>query len=71
MNLKSATEQAGSPGKAGSDAGGSGDLLAPWNLELNAAGITKGSGMRNLCQYLGIEAEETMAFGDGENRSAR
>ena len=22
---------------------------------------------RNLCQYLGIEAEETMAFGDGEN----
>ena len=39
----------------------------PWNLELNAAGITKGSGMRNLCQYLGIEAEETMAFGDGEN----
>ena len=39
----------------------------PWNLELNAAGITKGSGLRNLCQYLGIEAEETMAFGDGEN----
>ncbi len=38
----------------------------PWNLELNAAGITKGSGLRNLCQYLGIEAEETMAFGDGE-----
>ena len=34
----------------------------PWNLELNAAGITKGSGLRNLCQYLGIEAEETMAF---------
>ena len=29
----------------------------PWNLELNAAGITKGSGLRNLCQYLGIEAE--------------
>ena len=23
--------------------------------------------LRNLCQYLGIEAEETMAFGDGEN----
>ena len=39
----------------------------PWNLELNAAGITKGSGLRNLCQYLEIEAEETMAFGDGEN----
>lgn len=39
----------------------------PWNLELNAAGITKGSGLEQLCNYLGIKIEETMAFGDGEN----
>lgn len=39
----------------------------PWNLELNAAGVTKGSGLRELCSYLGIRAEEVMAFGDGEN----
>lgn len=39
----------------------------PWNLELNAAGVTKGSGLRELCDYLGIQPEETMAFGDGEN----
>ena len=42
-------------------------ISRPTPIELNAAGITKGSGLRNLCQYLGIEAEETMAFGDGEN----
>ena len=39
----------------------------PWNLELNAAGVTKGSGLRQLCRYLGIGTEESMAFGDGEN----
>ena len=39
----------------------------PWNLELNAAGVAKGSGLRDLCRYLGIKPEETMAFGDGEN----
>ena len=39
----------------------------PWNLELNAAGVTKGSGLRELCHYLGIGTEESMAFGDGEN----
>ncbi len=39
----------------------------PWNLELNAAGVTKGSGLEALCNYLGIEMNETMAFGDGEN----
>lgn len=39
----------------------------PWNLELNAAGVTKGSGLLDLCDYIGIKADETMAFGDGEN----
>ncbi len=39
----------------------------PWNLELNAKGVTKGSGLVALCDYLGIDVEKTMAFGDGEN----
>ncbi len=38
----------------------------PWNLELNAAGITKGAGCGISVSIWGIEAEETMAFGDGE-----
>lgn len=37
------------------------------NLEINAAGATKGNGILSLARYLGIPAEETMAFGDGEN----
>lgn len=39
----------------------------PWNLELNAAGVTKGSGLTQLSRYLGLELAETMACGDGEN----
>lgn len=39
----------------------------PWNLELNAAGVTKGSGLAQLSRYLGLETAETMACGDGEN----
>lgn len=39
----------------------------PWNLELNAAGVTKGSGLLQLSHFLGLSAEETMACGDGEN----
>lgn len=39
----------------------------PWNLELNAAGTTKGSGLEFLWTYLGLNREETMAIGDGEN----
>ena len=39
----------------------------PWNLELNAAGVTKGSGILRLAEYLNLPVEETMAYGDGEN----
>ena len=39
----------------------------PWNLELNAAGTTKASGLECLRNYLGMAREETMACGDGEN----
>ena len=39
----------------------------PENLEINAAGATKGSALLRLAEYLNISREETMAFGDGEN----
>lgn len=37
------------------------------NLEINAAGATKGEGLMRLADYLGLRQEETMACGDGEN----
>ncbi|MBT9779264.1 Cof-type HAD-IIB family hydrolase [Clostridium sp. MCC353] len=37
------------------------------NLEINAADATKGNGILKLASYLGIPAEQTMAFGDGSN----
>lgn len=37
------------------------------NLEINAAGATKGNGLLNLAAYLGIPIQQTMAFGDGGN----
>lgn len=30
-------------------------------------GVGKDSGIRDICTYLGIDPQETMAFGDGEN----
>lgn len=39
----------------------------PENLEINAAGASKGGALLRLADYLGIHIEETMAFGDGEN----
>lgn len=39
----------------------------PWNLEVNAAGVVKGKGIRHLAEYLGLPMEQTMACGDGEN----
>ena len=39
----------------------------PWNLELNAEGTTKGSGLIRLMNFLGLKRNETMACGDGEN----
>lgn len=38
-----------------------------YNIEVNAAGVNKGSGLVELGKRLGIEREEIMAFGDGDN----
>lgn len=37
------------------------------NIEVNAAGVNKGDALLWLADYLGIAAQETMAFGDGDN----
>ena len=37
------------------------------NIEINAAGATKGNALIWLSDYLGIDRAGTMAFGDGEN----
>ncbi len=37
------------------------------SIELTASGITKGSGIRSLCDRWGITTEETIAFGDHYN----
>ncbi|MEY8356991.1 Cof-type HAD-IIB family hydrolase [Lachnospiraceae bacterium 54-53] len=39
----------------------------PLNLEINALGATKGDAILRLASHLGIEREQTMAIGDGEN----
>ncbi len=39
----------------------------PYFLELAAPGVTKGSGLAFVAEKLGFTAEETIAFGDGEN----
>lgn len=36
-------------------------------IELNPIGIDKGVGLRELCAYLAIPIEETMAIGDNDN----
>lgn len=38
-----------------------------YNIEINAAGVNKGTGLINLGRRLGIRREEIMAFGDGDN----
>ena len=38
-----------------------------YNIEINAAGVNKGTGLVNLGRLLGIRREEIMAFGDGDN----
>ena len=38
-----------------------------YNIEVNAAGVNKGTGLVNLGSRLGIKREEIMAFGDGDN----
>ena len=37
------------------------------NMEVTAAGVTKGAALEKLCEELGIAADEVMAFGDGNN----
>ena len=36
-------------------------------IDVIPAGIGKDNGIREICAYFGLEREETMAFGDGEN----
>lgn len=38
-----------------------------FNLEMAPANITKGSGLRELCEFLGINISETVAIGDAPN----
>ena len=38
-----------------------------YNIEINAAGVNKGTGLLNLGKLLGIGREEIMACGDGDN----
>lgn len=37
------------------------------NIEINAAGVSKGKALEYLCQELDFPITETIAFGDGEN----
>ncbi|WNQ09455.1 Cof-type HAD-IIB family hydrolase [Paenibacillus aurantius] len=40
---------------------------APVNLEISVEGITKESGVREVCRLLGIRMEEVLAVGDSDN----
>lgn len=42
-------------------------ILGDRYLEITRAGVNKGSAMRFLCNYLGVDMSRTIAFGDGEN----
>ena len=37
------------------------------SLEISAVGVTKGTGLKKLCEHLGISLEETIAVGDADN----
>lgn len=39
----------------------------PHNMEINKNGVNKGTGLNQLCDMLGIRADEVMTFGDGNN----
>jgi hypothetical protein len=39
----------------------------PWLLELGHVGVSKGTGLAFVADLLGFAAEQTVAFGDGEN----
>ena len=38
-----------------------------FNLEMSPANITKGSGLIELCEFLGLDISETVAIGDAHN----
>ena len=38
-----------------------------FNLEMSPANVTKGSGLRELCDFLKIDLAETVAIGDADN----
>jgi len=40
---------------------------SPLNVEISPKGITKESGVREICEMLGIEMSEVMAVGDSDN----
>ena len=37
------------------------------SLEVSAQGVNKGTGLKKLCQHLGLSIEETIAVGDADN----
>lgn len=39
----------------------------PFNIEINSAAASKGQALAALCEHLGIDRAQTMAFGDGTN----
>ena len=39
----------------------------PFNIEVNAQNATKGQALRALCDALGLDIRQTMAFGDDTN----
>lgn len=39
----------------------------PTNIEINSRGANKGSALRGLCEVLGIDIRDAVAFGDGIN----
>ena len=41
-----------------------------YNIEINAKGVNKGTGLVRLGRLLGIPREEIMACGDGDNDTA-
>ena len=42
-------------------------LSAPWFLEVMPKGISKGLGLKRICDYSGIDMKEVIAFGDSFN----
>lgn len=40
---------------------------SPWNLELNPKGVSKASGLRELCGLMNIDMSEVVAVGDSLN----